>query len=176
MVQNDNQTPRTETMTSWDSFIRLGLLAVFLFTWSIDSFFLNATIFLSDYIHLVIRLTLSFLALISAIILFYFSIQLLYGSEEFERESKAKYGTIYVINKVLDSGVYGRVRHPLYLGFLFFYLAMFLTTLSLACLFIFLFVILIFDRIAASEEKKLIELYGAEYLEYKKRVRRWIPF
>lgn len=176
MVQNDNQTTRIETMTRWDSFIRLGPLAVFLLTWLVDSFFLKATIFLADDINLVIRLTLSLLVLISAIILFIFSIQLLYGDEGFNQENKAKNDTIYVINKVLGSGVYGRVRDPLYLGFLLFYFAIFPTTLSLACFFIFLIVIIIFDRIAAFEEKKLIDLYGEEYLEYKKRVRRWISF
>ena len=63
-LNNSQTTSREESITRWDSFIRLGPLTLYLLIWIIDSFFLKATTFLTDEIHLVVRLTLSIIVLI----------------------------------------------------------------------------------------------------------------
>ena len=77
--------------------------------------------------------------------------------------------------KVIDTGLYGIVRHPMYMATLFLFLAMPLVLGSLISFFImFLYIPIIVKRIL-NEEKVLEE--GLEgYADYKKRIRyRLIP-
>ena len=77
--------------------------------------------------------------------------------------------------KVIDTGLYGVVRHPMYMATLFLFLAMPLVLGSLISFFImFLYIPIIVKRIL-NEEKVLKE--GLEgYADYKKRIRyRLIP-
>lgn len=77
--------------------------------------------------------------------------------------------------KILDTGFYGYSRNPIYLGMILLYLAVscfanyvwFLLFLPICLLIIHFGVIL-------REEKYLESKFGDEYLDYKKRVRRWI--
>ena len=77
--------------------------------------------------------------------------------------------------KVIDTGLYGIVRHPMYMATLFLFMAMPLVLGSLISFFImFLYIPIIVKRIL-NEEKVLEE--GLEgYADYKKRIRyRLIP-
>jgi protein-S-isoprenylcysteine O-methyltransferase Ste14 len=77
--------------------------------------------------------------------------------------------------KILDTGFYGFSRNPIYLGMILIYLGItcffnfvwFLSFLPIVLLVIHFGVIL-------REEKYLEEKFGEDYLDYKKRVRRWI--
>lgn len=77
--------------------------------------------------------------------------------------------------KILDSGLYSRSRNPIYFGMILIYLAItcffnsvwFLPFLPIVLLIIHFGVIL-------REEKYLEIKFGEDYLDYKKRVRRWI--
>lgn len=78
--------------------------------------------------------------------------------------------------RVIDTGLYGLVRHPMYMATLFLFLAMPLVLGSLISFFImFLYIPIIVKRIL-NEETVLEE--GLEgYADYKKRIRyRLIPF
>ena len=78
--------------------------------------------------------------------------------------------------QVIDKGLYGIVRHPMYTATIFLFLAMPLVLGSLISFFVFLlYPILIVFRIIYEEKVLVIELNG--YSEYKKKVKyRIIPF
>ena len=77
--------------------------------------------------------------------------------------------------KVVDYGLYARVRHPMYLGSILLYVGFWVTTLSLLNLIPLLVVIIGYNYLANEEEKLLIAKFGDQYLEYKKRVPKWLP-
>ena len=78
--------------------------------------------------------------------------------------------------KVDDTGLYGVVRHPMYLATIFLYLSIPLILGSIYSFIIFLpFVLLIITRI--KNEEKVLEEGLEGYIEYKKKVKyRLIPF
>ena len=78
--------------------------------------------------------------------------------------------------KVVDSGLYGIVRHPMYMTTLLLFLAM---PLVLGSVISFLIMLLYFPIIAKRirNEEKLLEAELAGYAEYKERVKyKVIPF
>lgn len=78
--------------------------------------------------------------------------------------------------KVIDTGLYGIVRHPMYTATLILFLSMPLVLGSLVSFFIFLmYPIIIIIRII--NEEKFLEKELDGYIEYKKKVKyRLIPF
>ena len=94
------------------------------------------------------------------------------------RENTFLSRTIKVIDgqKVIDSGLYGVVRHPMYFETLILFLSMPLVLGSLVSFFVFLlYPILIITRII--NEEKFLEKELEGYIEYKKKVKyRLIPF
>jgi len=77
--------------------------------------------------------------------------------------------------KLVDSGVYAWVRHPLYLGTLLFCLAFLFISVSLVSIVILIGFFIFYDRMATYEEKNLIEILGEQYTAYQKRVSKWLP-
>lgn len=78
-------------------------------------------------------------------------------------------------SSVVDSGIFGYTRNPMYLAlfillFCFGYYLQNLFSLSLS----FLFVIYMNRFQILPEEQALESLFGAEYVDYKQKVRRWI--
>ena len=76
---------------------------------------------------------------------------------------------------LVTRGVFSRVRNPMYLGIVLFYLWLMILTLSLASLVVWLVICDYYNMLANYEEIKLEEKFGDEYIEYKKSVRKWIP-
>ena len=78
--------------------------------------------------------------------------------------------------KVIDTGLYGIVRHPMYLSTLFLFLSMPLVLGSVFSFIIFLaYPFIIAKRIKG--EEKLLEKELPGYVDYKKKVKyRLIPF
>ena len=78
--------------------------------------------------------------------------------------------------KVIDKGLYGVVRHPMYTATIFLFLSMPLVLGSMVAFFVFLlYPVLIIVRIVYEEKVLEKELDG--YVEYKKKVNyRLIPF
>lgn len=76
---------------------------------------------------------------------------------------------------LVSSGVYRFTRNPMYLGFslALFAWAVFLSNL-LALLFLPIYVLFINRFQIIPEERVLSALFGAGYLAYKERVRRWL--
>ena len=78
--------------------------------------------------------------------------------------------------QVIDKGLYGIVRHPMYTATIFLFLAMPFILGSLISFFVFIFYpVIIVIRIV--NEEKLLEKELTGYIEYKKKVKyRLIPF
>ncbi len=78
--------------------------------------------------------------------------------------------------KVTRTGIYTKVRHPMYLGLILFYIGVVLLTSSLLVSVYSLVAILMIILQAVNEEKYLIKRFGREYLNYQKQVPMLLPF
>lgn len=78
-------------------------------------------------------------------------------------------------NSFIDYGPFRISRHPMYLGMfsILFGTAVFLGSVS-PFIFSIAFVILMESMFIRIEEKNLEKRFGNRYVEYKKRVRRWV--
>jgi len=77
--------------------------------------------------------------------------------------------------KLVDSGVYAVVRHPMYLGTLLFCLSFLFISFSLPSIGIWIAFFIFYDKTATYEEKDLVRILGEEYIAYQKRVPKWFP-
>jgi len=77
--------------------------------------------------------------------------------------------------KLVDSGVYAWVRHPMYLGTLLFCFAFLFISVSFISIAIWTAFFIFYDRMATYEEKSLIAILGEQYTAYQKRVSKWFP-
>ncbi len=77
--------------------------------------------------------------------------------------------------KLLDQGIYGRVRHPRYVGVTFGVLAMVLFANYLALWILWPVTIVSLYVIVLLEERELIASLGRVYEEYRERVPRFVP-
>jgi len=77
--------------------------------------------------------------------------------------------------KLVASGVYAWVRHPMYLGILLFCLAFIFISVSLVSIIIWIAFFIFYDKMAAYEEENLIEILGEPYIAYQKKVSKWLP-
>jgi protein-S-isoprenylcysteine O-methyltransferase Ste14 len=96
------------------------------------------------------------------------------GFREF-RKHKTSFVPVAPASAMIQSGIFSRTRNPLYLGLSFIYLggAIYFHTLW-AILFMPLVLLVIRTQVIAKEESYLERKFGADYLEYKSRVRRWM--
>lgn len=77
--------------------------------------------------------------------------------------------------RLLQDGIYGRVRHPRYLGLMFGILAVALFTNYLAAYVLFPVACVGFYLVTILEERELAERFGEAYKQYQLRVPRLIP-
>ncbi len=77
--------------------------------------------------------------------------------------------------KLIKTGIFAYIRHLLYFGVLLIYLGCIFLSVSLISIIGFAFVFFIYNSITKFEEKELETLFKEEYLEYKKKVNKWIP-
>ena len=136
------------------------LMIVFFVVWGVDSFLLHWTTFLFD-------LNLIWIYVIPAGLILVISVYLMNASHKDLFDTK--------VVGVSSVGVYGRVRHPMYLGTHLFYLGLAVGTFSLAAVVVWIVAVAYYNSLANFEENLLEERFGSEYLEYKKNVRKWVP-
>ncbi len=77
--------------------------------------------------------------------------------------------------KLIDTGVYAFTRNPMYLAGLILNFSFILLSMSLLALIPFTITLLLYNNMVNFEEQKLEEKLGQEFLEYKKKVKKWIP-
>lgn len=139
------------------------ILAVLFFTsWILDSFFLNLTTSLNEYVPNIIRLPVGFVFLIISAYLVLKGLKIVFGTERSEP-------------CVIREGVFGWVRHPVYLSELLLYFGLLILSTSLIAAFIFLVAVFFLHYISRHEEKLLLKRFGEDYELYMKEVPMWIP-
>ena len=84
------------------------------------------------------------------------------------------FGVVRQEAEFVDYWVFRYGRHPMYLGIMMIYLGFTLSYLSVAALVVLTAVFFFYNYLASYEEAKLIEFFGDRYLDYGKRVRRWL--
>jgi protein-S-isoprenylcysteine O-methyltransferase Ste14 len=143
----------------------LGQIAIaflFLATWAGDTFLLKYTTFLNSTVPNSIRVPLGTALLLLSLFLANRGLFQIFG------EKKKDPG-------VVRKGVFGVVRHPVYLSEILFYFGLLMFSLSLAAASVWGISIVFFRWIAAYEEKLCITRYGAKYTQYMRDVPMWIP-
>lgn len=78
-------------------------------------------------------------------------------------------------HKLITTGPYRRVRHPMYLGIFVYTIGLCLISLDILVILFFVFSIWVNYRRIPSEEQMMIDQFGDEYLEYMKRSGKLIP-
>jgi len=141
---------------------QLILLLFFLLVWICDSFIFHYSTFLSRVMPLPLRMFIGGFFLLCAGILARKGLATIFG----EVREKAT---------LVRKGVFGVVRHPIYLGAILFYVGLTVTTFSIAAGVILLLIISFYYFIARYEEKLLQQNFGWEYEKYKKEVPMLFP-
>ncbi len=145
----------------WGDAGQLIALGLFLLIWGGDSFFLHASTFLAEGVPLILRLLLLGLAIAAAVYLFSSGHVVL--SEE-QRPAR-----------VITTGPFRYVRHPLYLASLLIYLGLAVSTMSLVSFVLLVGIFAFHDYIASYEEKIMEAKFGEEYRRYEQETGKWIP-
>jgi protein-S-isoprenylcysteine O-methyltransferase Ste14 len=140
---------------------QLILFVVFLLVWVVDSFFLHLSTFLLDYLPLYFRLGFLALLLIIAILLF--------RSAHFVTSEDQR------PNRVVETGAFRYVRHPLYLASILVYLGLAVSTASFFSLAVLIGIFIFYNYISSYEEKLLEAKFGDKYIKYKQKTGKWVP-
>ncbi len=142
--------------------VQIIALIIFLAVWILDSFIFKFSTILATHISLYIRLLL-------AAVSFGFALYLAKASHDI------LFKEVRDPPQVIKTGVFSRLRHPLYLAALLSYLGFIWTTLSLLSLALFIAIFLFYNYIATFEERELEEKFGQAYTDYKERTPKWLP-
>ncbi|MFX0181742.1 MAG: methyltransferase family protein [Candidatus Hodarchaeota archaeon] len=143
--------------------IQLFCVIIFMTVWIIDSFLLHLTTQLSREIPLLLRLLIF-------IILVLIGYRLAMGSHKLVLDEIG-----HSDPKVVVEDVYALLRHPMYFAYFLGFLALIQLTMSLISFIPFIIAIILFNKIAVYEENELIKILGQEYIDYMKKVPRWVP-
>lgn len=98
-------------------------LVLFLIVWAADSFFLKYTTFLAFHVPLYMCLILTLIAIVASLYLFQKSHEVVKGHQRPER--------------ILTTGAFKHIRHPLYMSVILFYIGLAVSTVSLLALAVF---------------------------------------
>jgi len=138
-------------------------LVVYFAIWALDSFILHYSTIFAGSIHVFIRL---FLGIFSLVVGIYFVLN----------AHKVVFNKKADKPKLIITGVYAWVRHPMYLGTLLCCLGFFFTTLSFLSLLVWIVFFVFYDKMVSYEEKSLIQILGKTYVIYQEQVPRWFHF
>jgi len=136
-------------------------IPLFLVVWGVDSFLLKWTTFLSASVSSPLRL-------LGGLFLVVFGVYMTWVSHETVFSEEGSQGLV-------DWGVYGLCRHPMYLGVVSLFLGLSFATFSVSAFLISVALFILYDRFTAYEEEMLVEALGEEYREYQRRVHKWFP-
>lgn len=161
----ERSSQRRDSLAGEHAFTDIGqliLLVLFLVVWVTDSFFFHYTDFPAHYISMYIRLPIGVAMLIVSAFLGLAAHKAVFGgtAEEYT---------------LLTEGVFGVVRHPMYIGAWLFFVCLMISTLSLASALVCAVIFVFYYGVSRSEEKLLEQKFGSEYEEYRKRVPMFFP-
>lgn len=138
------------------------LALLFAVIWVADSFFLEYTTFLNQYVPPVIRISFGVLFLALSGWLAKTGLSIVFG----EKREKSV---------VIRKSVFNIVRHPIYLSEILLYLGLLILNISLAAAVVWIIGIVFLHYISRYEESLLLARFGKEYEQYMKEVPMWIP-
>ena len=142
---------------------QLVLFVIFMIVWIADSFLFKLTTFTADHIPFYIRI------ITAAVVLFLGGYVAMAGHNTIFKE-------VHTSPEVIRKGIFGVIRHPLYMGSVLFYLGLLILVPSLVSFIIWIVIISFYHYIARYEEKLLLEKFGDRYAAYMKEVPMWIPW
>jgi len=140
---------------------QLVLGTLFIIVWVLDSFILKKSIFLSEYVPLAVRIAVPAISVIAAIILH------LKGHVVLRDENRPV--------RVISSGIFKYIRHPIYLSNILFCFGLFAYSISIMTFGILIIIAIFCNHIAGFEERVMSAKFGDEYERYKKTSGRWLP-
>ena len=76
---------------------------------------------------------------------------------------------------MITEGMFGWMRHPIYLGAILIYIAFLTLVPSLLGFIVWLGVLGLYQWLAWHEEKLMLALFGEQYRAYQQRVPMWLP-
>jgi protein-S-isoprenylcysteine O-methyltransferase Ste14 len=146
----------------WGDKGQLILMFLFLSVWITDSFIFHFSTFLLEIIPDYLRIAVAGIVLVSGWYLARNGMKSVFGTERSEP-------------KVISTGAFSIVRHPIYTGAILFYLGATIITMSIASAAFWILIIIFYILIARYEERILTEEFGEEYLNYKKKTGLLFP-
>ena len=135
---------------------------IFMIIWILDANIFRISTVLDNYVPFILRLILFIVILITALSFIQVSHKTLFKSHE-------------PPTNLIDEGILGRTRNPMYFGILLIYVACISLSISLISIATFIPIFLVYNKMAKFEEKIMENLFGNEFLEYKKKVPKWFP-
>jgi len=148
--------------TKHSHLIQGTLPIIYVIIWILDTQIFSFSNILDSFIPFIARLVIFIILLSLALVLMKLSLDALFEGME-------------PSDTLIVKGILDRVRNPMYLGILLIYVSFIFLSISLICVALFIVVVLIYNKIVNFEENILEELFGDDYLTYKRRVRKWIP-
>ncbi|MFX1276999.1 MAG: methyltransferase family protein [Promethearchaeota archaeon] len=142
---------------------QLSMPIIFFMIWILDTFIFKLTTWLNEIVISWIRMPLFIIVLVMAVIFIYLS------HESIFKESHEASDTL------LTDGILGHVRNPLYLGIMLIYVSFIMLSMSIISMIAFIFVFLVYNKMADFEAGILEDMFGDDYLTYKSKVHKWIP-
>jgi len=161
-TKKHNDHPHLTGEHRWGDAGQLILLVIFLGVWISDSFIFHYSTSLVEVVSNYIRVPVAAVVLIA-------------GWYLARGGMKAVFGTTREKPEVISTGVFHLVRHPIYLGSIFFYLGASLISMSIASVAFLPIIIAFYIVICRYEERILAEAFGNDYLEYKKKTGMLFP-
>lgn len=135
---------------------------LFFGVWITDSFFLMYTTQLNEVVSPLVRKPIGFLLLCVASYFAWSGLMIVFG-EVREKPS------------VIRKGVFGLVRHPIYLSEVFLYLGLFMLNMSLTAGVVWIGASVFLYYLSRYEERLLLDRFGKDYESYMRDVGMWIP-
>ncbi len=140
---------------------QLLLFFLFLAVWITDIVFRYSTL-LNDYVPLAVRLTLGISLLLLSGYMAWAGMRIVFGK-------------VRKTPGVIRQGIFGVVRHPIYLSEVMLYLGLILIHISLAALGVWVMAGLFLHYISRHEEKLLLARFGDNYAAYMRDVPMYLP-
>ena len=157
----DSSTTRKDREMPYAPLIGFSTSIIFMIVWMLDNIF-SISLILNRFCPLTIRSIFFVTLLCLGVIFLYISRKILFHNGELS-------------DTLVTDGIFGRVRHPMYLGGLLIFISFILLSISLISIALFIIIFILYNKMATYEEKILEGMFRDQYLEYKKQVPKWIP-
>lgn len=165
MPRQTSRRPERDDLTGEHALTDIGqliLLVLFAGAWIADTFFLRITTGLNALIPLWVRVPIGAVLLALAAYLGTSSYRIIFGTTRDKPH-------------VVRTGVFSKVRHPMYLSEILSYLGLLLFSLSAIAAGVWLVAIAFLTYVSGTEERRLLARFGDDYARYMREVGMWIP-